>query len=439
MAKILFASMPFDGHFGPLTGLAVHLKGRGHDVRFYTGPTYGAKLDALGIPHFCFRRAVDVNHHNLVQHFPEYGTLGAGPKAIEFALTKVFFANLEAHLADVTELRDGFPFDALICDAAFYAADLIAQKLQPRVYAVHPAPTPASKSLRQPPPFLGLRPMRGPFGRVRDRVAWAMVESATRSGKALFNELCARQGLKGMGPRDSVFDLPYRHARAMFQVGVPSMDYPRADLPACQKFVGPLLPFKKPRSAGFAQEERLRAAPTVLAVSQGTVDNRDPEKLFVPALEAFAGGPHLVVVTTGGRHTEALRARFPQDNVIIEDWIDFDRLFEHTDVFICNGGYGSILLALASGVPVLSAGKLEGKNDINARLDWRGLGVDLRTERPTPKQLARGLDRVLKDTRLRQNVARAQAELASYRPFEIIESTLAADGIIARADPADHH
>src|SRR3712207_7778130 len=31
--RILFASMPFDGHFLPLTGLAQHLRRRGHDVR----------------------------------------------------------------------------------------------------------------------------------------------------------------------------------------------------------------------------------------------------------------------------------------------------------------------------------------------------------------------------------------------------------------------
>ena len=36
--KILFASMPADGHFNPLTGVAVDLAERGHDVRWYAGP-----------------------------------------------------------------------------------------------------------------------------------------------------------------------------------------------------------------------------------------------------------------------------------------------------------------------------------------------------------------------------------------------------------------
>ncbi|HUQ96709.1 MAG TPA: hypothetical protein VM010_03520, partial [Chitinophagaceae bacterium] len=49
-AKILFANMPADGHFNPLTGLAVYLKALGHDVRWYTSPHYETKIERLGIP-----------------------------------------------------------------------------------------------------------------------------------------------------------------------------------------------------------------------------------------------------------------------------------------------------------------------------------------------------------------------------------------------------
>jgi hypothetical protein len=34
--EILFASFPADGHFNPLTGLAVYLKNLGCEVRWYT-------------------------------------------------------------------------------------------------------------------------------------------------------------------------------------------------------------------------------------------------------------------------------------------------------------------------------------------------------------------------------------------------------------------
>ena len=47
--RILFATMPFDGHFSPLTGIARHLRDQGHDVRWYAGPSYAKKLADLGI------------------------------------------------------------------------------------------------------------------------------------------------------------------------------------------------------------------------------------------------------------------------------------------------------------------------------------------------------------------------------------------------------
>ena len=81
--KILFATMPFDGHFNPLTSVAMHLKGAGHDVRWYAGPSYAAKLARLGIPHFPFQRATEINQQNIGELFPERARL-RGPALIRF-------------------------------------------------------------------------------------------------------------------------------------------------------------------------------------------------------------------------------------------------------------------------------------------------------------------------------------------------------------------
>jgi UDP:flavonoid glycosyltransferase YjiC (YdhE family) len=58
--KILFATMPADGHFNPLTGVAMHLKAAGHDVRWYAAPSYIPRLERLGIGYFPFIRATEV-------------------------------------------------------------------------------------------------------------------------------------------------------------------------------------------------------------------------------------------------------------------------------------------------------------------------------------------------------------------------------------------
>lgn len=428
--RILFASMPFDGHFLPLIGIARHLRLAGHDVRFYTGPSYAQRLAALDIPHLPFTRAVEVNGDNLAEHFPEVEKL-KGPKRIAFDLEKIFFANTKAHFDDIREINDEFPFDAVVADGAFYAAYLVTKRLGVPVYGVGPGPTPAPTSPTAPPPFFGLTPAKNPFARLKHRAIRAMVESTTKPGLRAFNELLASEGLPVY--ERSVFDLPWDAATLFFQTGVAEMDFPRDDWPANHRFVGPLLPPRTSVQAEPPFADKLGRFGPVVVVSQGTVDNRDPAKLLVPALTALAGTEHLVIACTGRRHTDALRERFPHDNVIAEDWVDFDLLLPRADLFICNGGYGSIMQALIAEVPILSAGKHEAKNDINARLAYRGLGLDLKTERPTPEQISAGVKRVLGDQLFKRNVARVAAKLKATRPLETIEAAIA-DGTPARSE-----
>ncbi len=421
--KILFASMPFDGHFNPLTALAVHLAARGHDVRFYTGPGYAARLAALGIPHLPFQRARDVNAENLAEHYPEYEKLGTGPKALEFVATKVFFGNVEAHLKDVEALHATFAFEVLVCDAAFYASYPIAKKLALPVYTVMAAPTPAPTSPSAPPPFFGARPARSVLGRMHHGLLRTLVNSGLKQGLSMFEALLAREGLPPYG--GSAFDLPIKSARAMFQVGVPGMDYPRTDWPENFHFVGALVPPPKAVQSGATLDpQKLARYHKLVVVSQGTVDNRDPEKLIAPTLAALRGSPHLVVACTGGRNTLELRQRFAADNVVIEDYIPFDTLLSEADLFVCNGGYGSVMFALLHGVPLLCAGKLEGKNDVNARLAYRGLALDLGTERPSPKRVAAGVARIFADPSFARNVEQVRRELLSYAPLEFMEQTI---------------
>jgi UDP:flavonoid glycosyltransferase YjiC (YdhE family) len=427
MTKFLFATMPFDGHFNPLTSIAMHLKAQGHDVRWYAGPSYARKLADLDIPHFQFQRAREVSGENIAELFPERAGL-KGPKLLSFDLEQVFVANVEHHYHDILEARETFPFDALVCDPGFYAAHLIAAKLNPRVYTVGVGPLVGLSG--EPPPFFGLKPARTIVDNMVHRVARALLTSTMRQGVKTYNRALAAEGLPPVAVGDFV-ELTRRCATYYFQSGVPGFDYPRRSLPTNVKFVGPLLPYKAgTRQLPFELEQKLQRYRSVIVVSQGTVDNTNPEKLFVPALEALKGGSHLVVATTGGKNTADLRRRYPEENVVVEDFVDFGLLFGHTDLFICNGGYGSILLALSNGVPVLSAGVREGKNDINARVDYFGFGVDLKSEGPTPAKIAKSVTRILTDERFARNVARVRAEFETYRPLDLIDGLMLEDNPI---------
>ena len=239
---------------------------------------------------------------------------------------------------------------------------------------------------------------------------------------ATYNGMLAAHGLAPI--QGSLFDVSYQSPDVLFQSGVPGFAYPRRGPNPKVKFVGALLPHKAAITRAFSQPEKLDQYKPVILISQGTVDNKDPGKLIVPALEALKDTGALLIVATGYSKTEELRKSYPQDNIIIEDFVDFDFILDHADLFVCNGGYGSVLLSLSKGVPVLAAGIQEGKNDINAHVDYFEVGIDLRTESPTPGAIRRAAGRLLSEPRWKQTVARLRDELSGYHPNELIDAYL---------------
>jgi UDP:flavonoid glycosyltransferase YjiC (YdhE family) len=428
--KLLFATVPADGHFNPLIGIAMHLKAAGHDVRWYNGPSYAAKLERLGIPHYPFQRASEINGDNIGELFPERAKLH-GPALIRFDGKHMMVINTGNYFEDIREIDASFPFDVLFCDTAFFAMKLLKEKLGKRVCAIGVAPS-LETSKDVPPNFVGLKPAKTAIGKLIHQGMRAMMERMVMNEvKDLYNRILASHGLAPI--EGSLFDVSYRSPDVVFQSGVPGFAYPRRERNPKVQFVGALLPYKAAITTAFSQIEKLDKYKRVILISQGTVDNKEPRKLIVPALEALKDTDALLIVTTGYCQTEALRASYPQDNIVIEDFVDFDFILDHTDLFICNGGYGSVLLSLSKGVPLLTAGIREGKNDINAHVDYFKVGLDLRTESPKPSDIRRAAERLLSEPRWKQNVARLRDEFSAYRPNELIDAYLA-DGAAPRKE-----
>lgn len=129
--KILFACAPFDGHFSPLTGLAVHLLNEGHDVRWYTQDYYAEKLKKLQIPHYPFVKAQQINQFDLEVVFPERRKLNSVIKKVNYDIQHVFVKQGPLYYQDIVNIENEFDFDLLIADTAFagvlYLKELMAK------------------------------------------------------------------------------------------------------------------------------------------------------------------------------------------------------------------------------------------------------------------------------------------------------------------------
>jgi UDP:flavonoid glycosyltransferase YjiC (YdhE family) len=91
------------------------------------------------------------------------------------------------------------------------------------------------------------------------------------------------------------------------------------------------------------------------------------------------------------------------------------------DAFVTCGGYGSVMLSISHRLPMVAAGVHEGKNEINARIGYFKLGINLKTERPTPAQVRNAVTALLADPSYRQRVATLRKELIGYNTLPACE------------------
>jgi UDP:flavonoid glycosyltransferase YjiC (YdhE family) len=125
----------------------------------------------------------------------------------------------------------------------------------------------------------------------------------------------------------------------------------------------------------------------------------------------------LVVVTTGQADPGELTRHFGGElpaNVRVTRFVPYDLALSHARVFVTNGGYTGVTLALANGVPLVQAGVTEEKAEIAARIRYSGVGVALGTTRPTSQAIADGVRRVLTEPGFAAAAGRLRDEMAGH-------------------------
>ena len=125
----------------------------------------------------------------------------------------------------------------------------------------------------------------------------------------------------------------------------------------------------------------------VVLVTQGTVANHNFGLLIGPTLAALANEP----ICSWWRPRRARPSRpYPapfQPTRAFRQYLPFEWVLPRVDVLVTNGGYGSVNQALSYGIPLVTAGLTEDKADVNARVAWSGVGINLASNEPTPQAL----------------------------------------------------
>ena len=415
--KILFANVPADGHFNPLTSLAIHLQSIGYDVRWYSSSYYSDKIKKLNIPHYPFKKALEARGDNLEEVFPERKKYKSQVSRLKFDLINFFILRSTEYYEDIAEIHETFAFDLMICDVAFSAIPFVKEKLNVPVIAIGVFPL-AESSKDLAPNGLGITPSNSWLGHIKQTVLRFLTDKFI-FGKPtqVLNDLLKKHGIDG--GKSNVFDILYKKSTLLLQSGTAGFEYNRSDLGKNIRYIGPLLPYSSNKTTGSWFSEKLNQYEKVILVTQGTVE-KDLEKIIIPTLDAFKNTGYLVVATTGGSKTSELKERYPFDNIIIEDFIPFADIMPYADVYVTNGGYGGVLLAIENELPMVMAGIHEGKNEINARLGYFKLGINLGTESPKATQIRSAVEQVLANDIYETYVKELSKEFKQFDPLKMM-------------------
>ncbi|WP_191089246.1 glycosyltransferase [Microbacterium radiodurans] len=391
--------MPAVGHVGPLLVVARELQRRGWRVRMLTGARYESMVTRAGIA-----------FHPLPPEADTLDSIGEddrdrGLATINRGVERAFVEPAAPAAARLEELLRAEPSDVVLHDMTFLGVQtLFGRPASERPLTVMCGIGPAGFSSRDAAPYgLGITPTRPRVvNRVRNRMLGVTARAVLRPVHRALDRFLADVGAP---PLDGAFFMDaLSRSDLLAQFTVPGFEYPRSDAPGHLQFYGPMTEPSADRTAAPPWFADLDPSIPLVHVTQGTVANTDFHEVVLPTVTALADEPVQVAVTTGGRDVADLPDLPP--NAFAASYLPYDELLERTRVLVTNGGYGGLHHAMRHGVPIVIAGDSEDKVETSARVQYAGVGINLRTGTPSADAVRVAVRRILADPRYAANARR---------------------------------
>jgi MGT family glycosyltransferase len=341
--------------------LAVQLRERGHEIAAIAPPSIEGVIRAAGFDYIADRSMAP---YDPVTDFPD--------DEIAWMLKNVWLGPAVAQARGVTEAIEDARAEAVVCDDTIFGAMAAAEASGLPSAALHSTV----------------------YGRIRRLALDDGARAFWESGLAPLND--ARVGL-GLGSVESVFDQEAELDRLLLLTTEEFSD-PEDVLPDNARFVGPPLPAATSRRAPLGPG----SAPVVL-VSLST-GNMGQAGMIQKIVNALATMPVRGVVTLG-----AAMAGTDLDvpaNVTVYDELPHGELLPEAAAVVTHAGHGTVMAALAYGVPLVCVPMGRDQHGVAARVEACGAGVVADAE-GSPADIASALGRVLSEAAYR-SAAREQ-------------------------------
>jgi MGT family glycosyltransferase len=412
MSSYLFALVDGGGTVPPETGAARRLVLRGHHVEVLAEDSMREEVQETGATFRRWTRAVN-RPNRRPEHDPFRDWEIRSPlRLFSRMLDGVLAGPASGYAADLTAtVRDRRP-DLVVC--SFFAigamigaeaAGLPYDVLMPNIYGL--------PARGMPPLGLGVRPAAGPIAAIRDRVFSGLVKHQWNKGLDRINEVRRSYALT---PLDDFWD-QVRQANKVLVLTSRGFDFP-AELPDSVRYVGPVL--DDPVCAlDLSWVPPAGEEPLVLVAMSSTFQNQ--RDVLQRCIDALGSLPCRGIVTTG--HAIDPSELRPAANVAVLGSAPHSRVLVHASVVVTHGGHGTVVRALAAGVPMVVMPQGRDQADNAVRVESRGAGATLKAG-ATPVKIAGAIRRVLADPAYRAGAERLGAMIRADAAAGMLVSEL---------------
>lgn len=378
MARVLYVTIPAEGHVNPTLGLVKQLVDNGEEVVYMCSEEYRARLAQTGAQFLAYQLDEQI-----------FRELGFNPTEIRHPLQFTDFmlrGIIEPHIPEILRQVENDSFDYLIFDSLFgWGGEILGKRLG--------IPTICSVTNFA---------FAGPLSKIIEEIdagdldVEALYERLTNTAQSIASACNVAV------PAIEDITRQYGQIKIVFT----SRDFqPDADkLDDSYIFTGPSI---TPRlDVPSFPLDRLRAQyDKVVYISMGSILNKDIE-FYKFCFEALHDIPAQFVLASGqGTDMSSLEDRIPH-NFIIEPYVPQLEVLQQADAFITHAGMNSASEALYYNVPLVMIPLSSDQPLVAKQVEEFGAGITLDKSQLTPEALKSALLQVLNESTYKQHAER---------------------------------
>lgn len=335
VSTVLAYTSPALGHMLPMSALLLELRRRGHTVHLRTLSAGVAMGRSFGFESLPIDRGIEDIE------LEDWKATGARA-ALRLGVTA--FGRRGSHeVGDFRSALEEVRPDVALVDVNCWGA-LCAAEAQPVPWACFMPYTPALKSPGVPPFGLGLRPLAGPMGRMRDAAVTAVVTRSVE--RVMLPPINAIRADLGLAPVPTMDTFLRRAPLTLLASGVP-FQYPGSDWGPTVHMIGPCDLDPPGTGSGYAGLLDSIDRPIVLVTTSS--ERQSDATLVATAVQALSDEPVHVVATMPAGLSGMPAAT---SNSTVAQFVPHGAVLARAVCAVTHGGMGATQKALSRGVPV---------------------------------------------------------------------------------------